>query len=61
VELTASERESLRKILRAVYLSDWGSQIVADAHAVLAKLERCPRCTRRMSKSMGCPDECEEQ
>jgi hypothetical protein len=76
VYLTASEIDSLQKILRAVYLSDWGSQIVADAHAILAKLSDpdlaeyialgvpmpCRRCGRaQRSRSMGCPDACKCQ
>lgn len=38
MNLTASECDSLRKILRGVHLSDWGSRIVCDAQLILAKL-----------------------
>lgn len=37
--LTASEIGSLRKILRHVHLSDYGSRIVDDARAILGKLK----------------------
>lgn len=39
MNLTDSERDSLRKILRTVYLADWGGRIVEDAHTILGKLK----------------------
>jgi hypothetical protein len=39
IRFTKSERDSLKKILGHVHLSDYGSRIVKDAHAILEKLE----------------------
>lgn len=37
--MTEAERESLAKILSRVYLSDFGSAIVRDAHVLLRRLK----------------------
>ena len=62
MKFTDSEIDSLRKILRGVHLSDYGSRIVDDARTILGKLPKsCQRCGRRQSKSAGCPDVCHVQ
>ena len=59
MNLTADEIESLRLILRATYLSDYGSRTADNARSILRKLDtdvgtyialRVPKKGKRMPK-----------